>query len=311
MPVRSIASLLVLTLAMSSVCSGQAPVPTVTDAKYGPHERNVLDFWKAPSDTPAPVIVYIHGGGFTKGDKSGVRKDRIVQQALDRGISFAAVNYRYRAAAPIQDILRDCARAIQFLRFQASEWNIDKTRIASYGGSAGAGTSLWLAFHDDVADPNNSDPVLRESSRLTCAAANSTQFSYDIPKWKELFGKSTQSPAEELLVPSFYGYATWTELESEPGKKVRADCDMCGLISKDDPPVFLHTTQPGGDVKDRGHLLHHPLHAKAIQDRCRDCGIEAVADLPGLEIRPGKDQPGTVSEFLFRKLQPEKLKPGP
>ena len=127
-----------------------------------------------------------------------------------------------------------------------------------------------------------------------------------MPKWKELFGKTNQSAAEELLVPTFYGYTTWTELDSEAGKKVRGDCDMCGLISKDDPPVFLNSQQPGGDIKNRGHLLHHPLHAKAIQDRCREVGIEAtVAVLPGLEIRPAEGQPQEMREFLFKKLQPE------
>ena len=293
--------LLLLGAALTSLA--QSPAPTTENARYGPYERNLLDFWKAPSDKSTPVIVFIHGGGFVNGDKSGVRKDPIIRQSLDRGISFAAINYRFRSAAPIQDILRDCARAIQFIRSRAGEWNVDKTRIASYGGSAGAGTSLWLAFHDDLADPMNADPVLRESTRLTCAGANSTQFSYDMPRWKELFGKATQSPAEELLVPTFYGFATWTELDSEAGKKVRSDCDMCGLISKDDPPVFLFSKQPGGDVKDRGHLLHHPLHAKAIQDRCRELGVEAVAEIPGLEIHPGKDQPGELRDFLFQKLQ--------
>ena len=42
------------------------------------------------------------------------------------------------------------------------EFNLDKARVAAMGGSAGAGTSLWLAFHDDLADPASPDPVLRE-----------------------------------------------------------------------------------------------------------------------------------------------------
>jgi len=305
MSVRLIAFTLLAALVQPDLGLAQNPAPTSSDVSYGPHDRNVLDFWKAESKTPTPVIVYIHGGGFTKGDKSGIRKDKIIQQALDRGISFAAINYRYRSAAPIQDILRDSARAIQFLRFKSADWNIDKTRIASYGGSAGAGTSLWLAYHDDLADPANPDPVLRESTRLTCAGANSTQFTYDIPRWKELFEKTEQSVAEQLLLPTFYGLTTWTELESDAGKKIRRDCDMCGLISKDDPPVFLSTKLPGGPVTDRGHLLHHPLHAKAIQDRCREIGVVAVADLPGLEIRPAQDQPRDLPEFLFRNLQTE------
>src|ERR1044072_6790151 len=91
-----------LLLGVVSSSLAQSPAPTMENAKYGPHERNVLDFWKAASDTPTPLIVFIHGGGFVNGDKSGIRKDPIIRQALDRGISFAAINYRYRSSAPIQ-----------------------------------------------------------------------------------------------------------------------------------------------------------------------------------------------------------------
>src|SRR5262249_57607124 len=48
----------------------EKPKPDVADAKYGPHERNVIDLWKAKSDTPTPLVVFIHGGGFPAGGKS-------------------------------------------------------------------------------------------------------------------------------------------------------------------------------------------------------------------------------------------------
>jgi hypothetical protein len=279
-----------------------AASPTFSDVHYGAHERNVLDFWKATSDKPTPVVVFIHGGGFVAGDKSKVRGDRTVQQCLDAGVSFAAINYRYRTGTPIQNVLRDCARAIQFIRSKAAEWNVDKTRIASYGGSAGAGASLWLAFHDDLADPRSSDPVLRESSRLACAAANACQFSYDILQWEKLFGEAPHRFQKGEDWPGFYGLKTDAEMRGLVGQKLRADCDMHGLISKDDPPVLLNTGQPGGEVTSRGHLLHHPKHALAIRDRCREVGVPVVATLPGLGIEPGKDEPGDMTEFLFKYL---------
>ena len=45
------------------------PKPDLADFKYGPHERNVLDLWKAKSDQPTPLVVFIHGGGFRGGSK--------------------------------------------------------------------------------------------------------------------------------------------------------------------------------------------------------------------------------------------------
>ena len=52
-------------------------------------------------------------------------------------------------------------------------------RIAVIGGSAGAASSLWLAYHDDMADPKSDDPVLRQSSRVCGAVAMGGQTTLD------------------------------------------------------------------------------------------------------------------------------------
>ncbi|MBX3440527.1 MAG: alpha/beta hydrolase, partial [Planctomycetaceae bacterium] len=150
--------------------------PTYADVKYGPHDRNVMDVWLAPSDRPTPVLVAIHGGGFRVGNKSV--NAGLLRECLAAGISVAAITYRLtdEVIAPAQHF--DGARAVQFIRHNATDWNIDPTRIAATGGSAGAGISLWLGFHDDLADPDNADPVLRESTRLTCMAVTDGQSSY-------------------------------------------------------------------------------------------------------------------------------------
>jgi len=133
----------------------------------------VMDVWLAKSDKPTPVLVSIHGGGFRGGNKSV--SGALLKQCLDSGISVVAITYRFsnEAIAPAQFL--DSARAIQFIRHNAKEWNLDTTRIAATGGSAGAGISLWLGFHDDLADPDSDDPVLRELTRLTCMMVNGGQ----------------------------------------------------------------------------------------------------------------------------------------
>ncbi|MFO0946949.1 MAG: alpha/beta hydrolase [Planctomycetota bacterium] len=193
--------------------------PTRENVKYGPHERNAFDIWLAPSKEPTPLLVFIHGGGFINGDKGSIRGKKVIRECLSRGVSFASINYRFRTQAPIQEILRDAARSIQYLRSHAKEWNIDPTRIAAFGGSAGAGTSLWLAVHDDLADPNADDPVLRESSRLTAAGLLNGQASYDLRDWEAIVGPAPfqRSPKERL---DFHGFASKEEMSSAEGDKI-------------------------------------------------------------------------------------------
>ncbi len=65
--------------------------------------------------------------------------------------------------------MHDAARAVQFLRSKAAEWRLDPQRFGAYGISAGATTSLWLAYHDDLADAGGADPIARLSTRLQVA----------------------------------------------------------------------------------------------------------------------------------------------
>ena len=145
----------------------EQPTPTKSDVPYGADTRNVLDFWDASGDGPRPLLIYIHGGGWLTGDKS--KKGPAFQPFLDRGISIAAINYRLTPENPLPAPVHDAARAIQFLRSKANQWNIDTKHIALTGPSAGGCTAMWLLLHDDLADPKATDPVLRESTRV-CAA---------------------------------------------------------------------------------------------------------------------------------------------
>src|SRR5947209_7502059 len=117
------------------------PAPDLADVKYGPHERNVLDLWQAKADRPTPLVVFIHGGGFHAGSKEAVPPP-LVTGLLAEGISVMSVNYRLSPGVAFPAHYLDCARAIQFARSKAKDWNLDPKRVAASGGSAGAGTAL-------------------------------------------------------------------------------------------------------------------------------------------------------------------------
>ena len=80
-------------------CSREAPSgyefkATFTDVSYGPAEQQVLDFYQAHTDRPAPLVTYFHSGSFVSGDKSDCHAG-LVNVLNESGIHFATVNYRY------------------------------------------------------------------------------------------------------------------------------------------------------------------------------------------------------------------------
>lgn len=275
--------------------------PTYADVRYGSHPNNVFDFWRAKTDQPAPLVVFIHGGGFRNGDKSVAQMD-FVKACLAKGVSFMTINYRFLPDAPIQDILRDCARSIQFVRYHAKEYGIDPKRIASFGSSAGAGTSVWLAFHDDLADPKNDDPVLRESSRIVAAGSLNGQATYDLLEWEEKIGKFKPEWTKPEEAPAFYHMKSRAEMDTAAGRKIMADCSMLKLASKDDAPVFLYCSNEGGEFKDRGHMLHHPKHVLVMKQRCDEVGIPAEVFLTQMEPRSTGDHNKALQQFFFKYL---------
>ena len=248
----------------------QAPAPsqppTYPDVKYGPYARNVMDVWLAKSDKPTPVLVSIHGGGFRAGNKSV--SAGLLTECLKSGISVVAITYRLsdEAIAPAQFL--DSARAIQFVRSKAKEWNLDPTRIASTGGSAGAGISLWLGFHDDLADPKNPDPVLRQSSRLTCMAVIAGQTSYDPRFIRDLFpGKDTyKHPALAQLFD-----VDLSKLDNLPQEKYKLFEEVSPInhLTKDDPPALLIY---GSTMDDTG--IHSPRFGKVLKEKMDALDIE-------------------------------------
>ncbi len=227
----------------------------------------------------------------------------MVANCLKAGMSFAAINYRFRTSATLPEILRDCARAIQFLRSQAAAWKIDPQRIGAYGSSAGAGTSLWLAFHPDLADPDNPDPVLRESSRLQCVGSMSGQFSYDPLRWREIFSDELMAKYGKWAVnPAFYGLKSEADFGTPEGIKVRADCDIIGLMKENAPPLFIRSSLPSAKVDNMSEFLHSPIHSKRLFDRARELRLHVIADIPAFGITPPKDGPETLTAFFAHCL---------
>lgn len=282
------------------------PTPDLADVSYGPYRRNVLDLWKAKSKKPTPLVVSIHGGGFHAGDKSGISA-QLLRGLLTNGISMMAINYRLSPEVHFPAHYLDCARAIQFARLHAKEWNIDLKRIGAMGGSAGAGTSLWIGFHDDMADRKNPDPVLRQSTRLRCMAVLGAQSTYDLRLIKGWVGEAA---ANHPAFPGFYGI-TVGEKDTPKAYQLYEAASAINYLTADDPPVFLYYTEPYGPLKPNakpGTGIHHPNFGIKLKEKMDALKIECVMKHKDDYDRHGGNPNDDMVNFFVRHLKSGKSK---
>jgi acetyl esterase/lipase len=259
-------------------------------------------------------VLFIHGGAWKGADKTYYRDDAL-QPFLDAGISVASTNYRFIAEAthqkvepPVKACLYDAARALQTLRSNAKEWNLDPKRFGATGSSAGACTSVWLALHDDLADPNSDDPIARESSRPTCAGVYGAQTSLDPKELRDWMpnaiygghafgfaGAANNDRAREFdfLVANREQVLPWIK-EYSPIEHA----------SSDDPPLFLdypnQKTPPVVGQKEPDPT-HSAIYGIKLSEKLVPLGVECVVSYPGKK----DEKYGTVEKFLIEKLRAE------
>ena len=220
---------------------------------------------------------------------------------LAQGISVVAINYRFIKHAeaegvtpPVKAPLHDAARALQFVRSQAKEWNLDQSRIGAAGGSAGACSSLWLAFHDDLADPQSNDPIARESTRLFCAAVIGAQTTLD-PVQMKSWTPNSKYGGHAFGVPSFEAFLAARD-RLQP---LIAEYSPYHLVTKDDPAVYLFynaTPALGQDQKDPTHTANFGVK---LQEHCRSLGVACELMYPGSTTA----KHATAQDYLIATLK--------
>jgi acetyl esterase/lipase len=231
------------------------------------------------------------------------------QPYLSAGYAVAAINYRLTDTAPAPAAYLDSARCLQFIRHHAKKWNLDPKRVASTGGSAGAGTSMWIAFHDDLADPKSDDPVARESTRLTCIAVSNGQSSYD-PLFAEKIGIPRPNYERHSFFLPFYGIKT-DEIDTPKAHKLYQAAAPITYLTKDDPPALLTYSYANEEVTNTSNLglvVHHPKFGIALKEQMDKVGIECIVQYrdakTGEVVRHGdKEKPITAVEFIRKHLE--------
>lgn len=145
------------------------------DVKYGTDARNTMNvFIPKGATSTTPFILFMHGGAWISGDKNDVA---IVQLALGaQGIASASINYRYASkTVHYAELMSDVNTAVNYINDHGKDWNVDTSKIAIGGISAGAHMAMLYAYQYDnanridavisMAGPTNlADPTVLDAS---------------------------------------------------------------------------------------------------------------------------------------------------
>ena len=105
---------------------------------YGTDPLQVMDFWAPAGAKAAPLVLYVHGGGWKRGSKDTAMGNALPGHLRDQGYAFASINYRLVPAATVEQQASDVAQALAYLLARADKLGIDRSKVVITGHSAGA-----------------------------------------------------------------------------------------------------------------------------------------------------------------------------
>ncbi len=119
--------------------SGQSrTAPPDATLAYGQDPLQRLDLWQASGNRPAPLVMFVHGGGWQRGSKDNAASRWAPTHFPQQGYAYAAIDYRLVPAATVEQQGEDVAQALRALLDRARELGLDRRRVVLMGHSAGA-----------------------------------------------------------------------------------------------------------------------------------------------------------------------------
>ena len=270
---------------------------------YGPDRKNTLDLWIADSKSNSPFVIYIHGGGFGAGSKNAAYSKnnfKRVKKLLKNNISFATIDYSFKNNEDfLFSSLNDAKRALQFLRFNSEKYNLLKDKVALMGSSAGATSSLWIGLQDDMSDKNSPDPILRESTKVSCIVGMAAAHSLNLNRWKNMADVD-----EAYLKSIFKKYLGKMDAEKWMQRSFDenyiSEFDFFEKMDANDPPIFIFNPGKNRKPKNIADFHHNPLHAKVLKQRADSLKIKNVVYAPRIGIIDKSGQ--GVVDFITENL---------
>lgn len=237
-----------------------------------------------PKKANGKAIISLHSGGWHSDWRWHEDYLKKSLPFVDKGYTVFLTSHSSGPRYSIADAFEDIQRAIQFVRYNAATYHIDKDYIGITGTSSGGHLSLLAATSDDIADPNSKDPVEQVSSKVQAAAAfcpptdflNFGQAGFNLSKQKEIL--------QQFDVAGAFQYTQWNnatrsyEPIQDEKEKLKLDTQLspAQIITKDDAPVYMMH----GD-KDTVVPLQQ---SQFMEQKLKTAGIPVT-----LAIKPGAD----------------------
>lgn len=270
---------------------------------YGPDRKNTLDLWIADSKSNSPFVIYIHGGGFGAGSKNAAYSKnnfKRVKKLLKNNISFATIDYSFKNNEDfLFSSLNDAKRALQFLRFHSEKYNLLKDKVALMGSSAGATSSLWIGLQDDMSDKNSPDPILRESTKVSCIVGMAAAHSLNLNRWKNM------ADVDEVYLKSIFkkylgkmDAEKWIQRSFD--ENYISEVDFFEKMDANDPPIFIFNPGKNKKPKNIADFHHNPLHAKVLKQKADSLKLKNVVYAPRIGIIDKSGQ--GVVDFIIENL---------
>lgn len=241
--------ILVLCLAACLLAAGDGLETGIVHGRVG--ERAIhLDFLPPtmPAAKPAPVMVWIHGGGWRAGDRSNNHEG--MRGFASMGYAGVSVEYRLSSEATHPAQLDDICSALRWVAAQARARNLDPQRVALIGGSAGGHLALLTGFHGSI------PAGMRIRAIVNMAGPTSLSFALSLPSGDAALRGSCGMDSRGLIA-ALLG----TEDRSA---KAYGDASPLTWVRPDVPPVMT--------IQGRDDDIVPPVHAQALHATLRAVG---------------------------------------
>ena len=213
----------------------------------------LLDVYRPKSDTPLPLVIWIHGGAWDWGSKD--RSNPMVG-LIERGYAVSGINYTKSREEIFPAVINDCRAAVSFLRLNADRFNLDPNRFGAAGESAGGHLTALLATVGDTEEFMKHPVTSKASSAIQAASPWSGPTNF--LKLNDV--KCHQDYSKRHSAPS--------RLIGQPIKEAPEKCRQANpitYISKADPPCFIvHGDADFVVPLNQSELLHAALQAAAV-----------------------------------------------